>query len=66
MHIGRIWIDPRNPDVVLAAALGHYFGPNAERGVFRSEDGGQHWSKVLFVNDDTGAVDLAATMPIRM
>ena len=59
-HIGRIWIDPHNPDVVLVAALGHYFGPNAERGVFRSEDGGQHWSKVLFVNDDTGAVDLAA------
>lgn len=60
LHIGRIWIDPHNPDVVLVAALGHYFGPNAERGVFRSEDGGQHWQKVLFVNDDTGAVDLAA------
>ncbi|MBU6508990.1 MAG: hypothetical protein KGQ73_02225 [Gammaproteobacteria bacterium] len=59
-HIGRIWIDSKNPDVVLVAALGHYFGPNAERGVFRSEDGGQHWQKVLFVNDDTGAVDLAS------
>lgn len=58
-HIGRIWIDPHNPHVVLVAALGHYFGPNAERGVFRSEDGGQHWQKVLFVDDDTGAVDLA-------
>jgi photosystem II stability/assembly factor-like uncharacterized protein len=60
LHIGRIWIDPHNPNVILVAALGHYFGPNAERGVFRSADGGQHWSKVLFVNDDTGAVDLAA------
>ncbi|HKI01177.1 MAG TPA: hypothetical protein VKK31_04305 [Thermoanaerobaculia bacterium] len=59
-HIGRLWVDPRNPDVVLAAALGHIFGPNPERGVFRSSDGGKSWQKVLFVNDDTGAVDLAA------
>ncbi|HKT31899.1 MAG TPA: hypothetical protein VJS89_05355, partial [Gammaproteobacteria bacterium] len=59
-HIGRIWIDPHNPDVLLVAALGHYFGPNAERGVFRTTDGGQHWQKVLFVDDATGAVDLAA------
>ena len=59
-HIGRIWVDPKNPEVLLVAALGHLFGPNAERGVFRSSDGGQHWDKVLFVNDDTGAVDLAA------
>ncbi|MGH8398600.1 MAG: WD40/YVTN/BNR-like repeat-containing protein, partial [Gammaproteobacteria bacterium] len=59
-HIGRIWIDPKNPDLLLVAALGHYFGPNAERGVFRSSDGGQHWQKVLYVNDDTGAVDLSA------
>ncbi|MDE2196316.1 MAG: hypothetical protein KGJ56_03925, partial [Gammaproteobacteria bacterium] len=59
-HIGRIWVDPKNPEVLLVAALGHLFGSNAERGVFRSSDGGQHWDKVLFVNDDTGAVDLAA------
>jgi photosystem II stability/assembly factor-like uncharacterized protein len=59
-HIGRIWVDPSNPDVVVVAALGHIFGPNEERGVFRSEDGGQHWSKVLYVDDNTGAVDLAA------
>ena len=58
-HIGRIWVDPKNPDVVLVAALGHIFGPNQERGVFRSEDGGQHWDKVLFVDDKTGAIDLA-------
>jgi photosystem II stability/assembly factor-like uncharacterized protein len=59
-HIGRLWVDPRNADVVLAAAQGHFFGPNPERGVFRSTDGGKSWEKVLFVNDDTGAVDLAA------
>ena len=59
-HIGRIWVDPRNPDVVLVAALGHIFGPNEERGLFRSEDGGAHWTRVLYVNADTGAVDLAA------
>ncbi len=60
LHIGRIWVDPRNPDVVLVAALGHLFGPNAERGVFRSADGGKTWAKVAFVDADTGAVDLAA------
>src|SRR5690348_10964824 len=59
-HIGRIWVDPRNPDVVVVAALGHIFGPNDERGVFRSEDGGKHWQKVLFVDANTGAIDLAA------
>ncbi len=59
-HIGRIWIDPKNPDVVLVAALGNYFGASAQRGVFRSTDGGQHWDKVLFVNNDTGAVDISA------
>jgi photosystem II stability/assembly factor-like uncharacterized protein len=59
-HIGRIWIDPKNPDVVLVAALGDYFSPSEQRGVFRSTDGGQHWDKVLFVNNDTGAVDISA------
>jgi len=59
-HIGRLWVDPRDADVVLAAVQGHVFGPNPERGVFRSADGGKRWEKVLFVNDDTGAVDLSA------
>ncbi len=59
-HIGRLWVDPRDADVVLAAVQGHVFGPNPERGVFRSADGGKSWEKVLFVNDDTGAVDLSA------
>jgi len=59
-HIGKVLVDPRNPDVVLVAALGHAYGPNRERGVFRSTDGGRTWTKVLFKNPDTGAIDLAA------
>jgi len=59
MQIGRIRVHPRNPDLVYVAALGHTWGPNPERGVFRSKDGGKTWSKVLFVDDKTGAVDLA-------
>ena len=55
----RVLIDPRNPDVVLVAALGHAFAPNAERGVFRTTDGGKTWTKVLYVDDHTGATDLA-------
>src|SRR5262245_22213545 len=58
-QIGRILVDPRNPDVVFVAALGHAYGPNAERGVFRSIDGGRTWQKVLFKDDSTGAIDLA-------
>lgn len=58
-QIGRILVDPHDANIVLVAALGHAYGPNAERGVFRSTDGGAHWSKVLFKDADTGAVDLA-------
>lgn len=58
-HIGRTLVDPKNPDVVLVAALGHAYDANDERGVFRSEDGGQTWQKVLYKNDLTGAIDLA-------
>ncbi len=57
-HIGRVRVHPRNPEVVYVAALGHLFGPNAERGVFRSRDGGKNWQKVLFRGDKAGAVDL--------
>ena len=57
--IARILVDPRNPDMVLAAVLGHPYGASAERGVFRSQDGGATWTRVLFRNADTGAVDLA-------
>jgi photosystem II stability/assembly factor-like uncharacterized protein len=57
-QIGRILVDPRNPDVLLVAALGHPYGPNAERGVFRSIDGGKHWTKTLYKDENTGAIDL--------
>ncbi|MCX6627382.1 MAG: glycosyl hydrolase, partial [Candidatus Solibacter sp.] len=56
--VSRIRVHPANPDVVYVAALGHPYGPNAERGVFRSKDGGQTWTKILFRNDRSGAVDL--------
>jgi len=58
-QIGQIVVDPRNPDRVLVAALGHAYGANPERGVFRSTDGGQSWQKVLFKDESTGAIDLA-------
>jgi photosystem II stability/assembly factor-like uncharacterized protein len=57
-QIGRISIHPTNPDVAYVAAVGHPYGPNAERGVFRTKDGGKTWQKVLFVNDRTGAADI--------
>ncbi|HKK08519.1 MAG TPA: glycosyl hydrolase, partial [Gemmatimonadota bacterium] len=58
-HIGEIAVNPRDPDVVYVAALGHAFGPNEQRGVFRSRDGGKTWEKVLYRDENTGAVDLA-------
>jgi photosystem II stability/assembly factor-like uncharacterized protein len=57
-QVPRVRIHPKNPDVVYVAALGHLFGPNKERGVFRTTDGGATWKQVLFVNDEVGAVDL--------
>jgi len=57
-HIGRILVDPRNADLVLVAAMGHSSGPNEERGVFRSTDGGRSWKKVLYTDNMTAAVDL--------
>ena len=57
-HIPRIRIHPKNPNLVYAAALGHLYGANQERGIFRSKDGGDTWEKVLFVSDVAGAVDL--------
>ena len=58
-HIGRIVIHPKNPDVVYVAALGHLWGPNAERGVYKTTDGGKTWTQVLKINDDTGVSDIA-------
>ena len=57
-QIGRVRVHPRNPDLVYVAALGHTWGPNAERGVFRSKDGGKSWEKILHPGDKAGAIDL--------
>ncbi len=57
-HIGQIEIDPRNPNVVYVAALGHLWGANPDRGLYKTTDGGKTWNRVLFVNDDTGVVDV--------
>jgi photosystem II stability/assembly factor-like uncharacterized protein len=57
--IGRVIVNPHNPDVVFVAALGHPYGPNAERGVFRTTDGGKKWEKVLYKDENTGAIDVA-------
>jgi photosystem II stability/assembly factor-like uncharacterized protein len=58
-QIGKIRVHPRDADLVYVAALGHIFGPNDERGVFRSKDGGKSWEKVFYVSDKTGVVDLS-------
>ncbi|HVB09246.1 MAG TPA: glycosyl hydrolase, partial [Bacillota bacterium] len=58
-HIGRVRVHPTNPDLVYVAALGHAFGPNKERGVYRSQDGGRTWDLVLFHDEETGCIDLA-------
>src|SRR4029077_14404979 len=58
-QIGALIIDPGNPDIVLVAALGHAFGPNTERGVFRTTDGGKSWTKVLYKDENTGAIDVS-------
>jgi photosystem II stability/assembly factor-like uncharacterized protein len=58
-HLPRVRVHPQNADLVYACALGHLFGPNDERGVFRSRDGGASWQKVKFVSRDSGCIDLA-------
>jgi photosystem II stability/assembly factor-like uncharacterized protein len=57
-HIARISVHPQNSDIVYVAALGHAFGPNKERGLFRSTDGGKTWKNILFRSDKSGAIDL--------
>ena len=57
--IGKVIVDPKNADVVYVAALGHPFGPNAERGIFRTVDGGKTWEKVLYKDENTGGIDIA-------
>ena len=57
-HISKVRIHPTDPDVVYVAALGHAFGPNEQRGVFRSKDGGKNWERVLYKSENAGAADL--------
>lgn len=57
-HIGKIAVDPKNPDNVFVAAIGHLYAPSAERGVFRSRDGGRTWTKVLYRDENVGAVEV--------
>src|SRR5262249_56338776 len=57
--IARIVIDPKNPETLYVASPGHLFGPNPERGVFKTTDGGRTWNKVKFIDDDTGFTDIA-------
>ena len=58
-HISRIQVDPGNPDVAYVAAVGHLWGSNPERGVYRTKDGGETWDLVLYLDEHTGAIDLA-------
>src|SRR5205823_14557094 len=58
-HIGRVVIHPRDPNVVYVAALGHLWGPNKERGLYKTGDGGKTWDLVKFIDADTGFIDLA-------
>jgi photosystem II stability/assembly factor-like uncharacterized protein len=57
--IGKVIVNPNNPDIVFVAALGHPYGPNAERGIFRTTDGGKTWEKVLYKDENTGGIDVA-------
>lgn len=57
-HIGRIVLHPKDPEVIWVAVLGHLYSPNSERGVYRSTDGGRTWQRTLFVDENTGAIDL--------
>ncbi|MDE2162887.1 MAG: exo-alpha-sialidase [Alphaproteobacteria bacterium] len=59
-YVGRIWVDPKNANIVLVGAQGHFFGPSPDRGIYRSTDGGKTWSHVLKINDWTGVVDIAS------
>ena len=57
-QIGAVIVHPANPNIVFVAALGHVYAPSAERGIFRTTDGGDTWQKVLYVNDKTGGIDV--------
>jgi photosystem II stability/assembly factor-like uncharacterized protein len=57
--IGKVIVNPNNPDIAFVAALGHPYGPNPERGIFRTTDGGKNWEKVLYKDENTGGIDVA-------
>ncbi len=57
-HIGRIMVHPSDPDIAYVAAVGHLFGPNEERGVYKTSDGGATWDRILYIDEHTGAIDL--------
>ncbi|HEY6351529.1 MAG TPA: glycosyl hydrolase [Candidatus Angelobacter sp.] len=59
LAIGRLIVHPKNADIVYVAALGHPFGPNSERGIFRTTDGGKNWTKVLYKDENSGGIDMA-------
>jgi len=58
-HIGRIILNPNNPNEVIVGVTGHLYSKNQDRGVFKTTDGGKTWNKTLFVNDETGIIDVA-------
>ena len=58
-HVSRILINPKNPDEVLVAVIGHLYSSNEERGIFKTTDGGKTWTNMLFINKDTGVIDIA-------
>ncbi|MBP1766248.1 MAG: hypothetical protein H6P98_363 [Candidatus Aminicenantes bacterium] len=58
-HVSRIVVNPGDPNIVFVAAMGHLWGPNTDRGVFKTTDGGRTWKKVLYVDENTGCADLA-------
>ena len=57
-HVGRVLVHPTDPNIVYVAAVGHLFGPNEERGVYKTTDGGQTWERTLFIDENTGSIDL--------
>jgi len=59
-HIGRILINPNNPDEVIVGVLGHLYSPNKERGIYKTIDGGKNWKKTLFIGEKTGVIDISS------